>query len=212
MIVSAYLPSGSPLNGLSGYRPCCSRFLRRPSIAPASPMSRRSNHSWLTKLLLTRIVCEGSHAIRQGLCGFAHDRVGRDRGRLYGMTRFCNPCLCLWRIVICLRTIDWNLVYPDRQTREAHVASSKSMFLGLGLVAGIGIGAVASSFAFSPWQDSPLMRGQGDNWNTGNELGTLSSNDGIYVDVKDFKITRGAAKGDPAAQIAKLGAREASDG
>src|SRR5262249_35134644 len=106
------ISSGSPPNGLSGYRPCCSRFLRRPSIAPALPMSRRSNHSWLTKLLLTRIVCEGSHAIRQGPCGFAHDRVGRDRGRLYGMTRFCNPCLCLWRFVIGLRTIDLGFVYP----------------------------------------------------------------------------------------------------
>jgi hypothetical protein len=83
------------------------------------------------------------------------------------------------------------------------VASSRSMFLGLGLVAGIGIGAIATSFAFDPWQD---------NWSSGNALGTLSSNDGIYVDVKDFKITKGAAKGDPAAQIAKLHAREASDG
>ena len=89
---------------------------------------------------------------------------------------------------------------------------SKSMMLGIGVVAGIGIGAIASSFAFSPWQDSPLMRGMGDNWNSGNELGTLNSNDGIYVDVKDFKITRGAAKGDPAAQISKLRAHEASDG
>jgi hypothetical protein len=92
------------------------------------------------------------------------------------------------------------------------VASSKSMFLGLGLVVGIGIGAIASSFAFDPWQDSPLMKGMGDSWSSGNALGTLSSNDGIYVDVKDFKITKGAAKGDPAAQIAKLHAREASDG
>ena len=89
---------------------------------------------------------------------------------------------------------------------------SKSMMLGIGVVAGIGIGAIASSFAFSPWQDSPLMRGTGDNWSSGNALGTLSSNDGIYVDVTDFKITKGAAKGDPAAQIAKLHAREATDG
>jgi hypothetical protein len=128
------------------------------------------------------------------------------------MTRFWYPCLCLWRFVIDLRTIDWNFACPDRQTREAHVASSNSVFLGLGLVVGIGIGAIASSFAFDPWQDSPLMKGMGDNWSSGNALGTLSSNDGIYVDVKDFKITKGAAKGDPAAQIAKLHAREASDG
>ena len=92
------------------------------------------------------------------------------------------------------------------------MSSSKSTMLGIGVVVGIGIGAIASSFAFSPWQDSPLMKGMGDTWNSGNELGTLSSNDGIYVDVTDFKITRGAAKGDPAAQIAKSRAHEASDG
>src|SRR5215468_3303728 len=87
-------------------------------VEPVAPHLRclvRSNPSWLTELLLSRIVCEGLHAVGQGPCGFAHDRVGRDRGRIYGMTRFCNPCLCLWRIVIGLRTIDWNLVYPDRQ-------------------------------------------------------------------------------------------------
>ena len=92
------------------------------------------------------------------------------------------------------------------------MAPSKFTFLGLGLVAGIGIGAIATSFAFDPWQDSPLMKGMGDNWSSGNALGTLSSNDGIYVDVKDFKITKGAAKGDPAAQISKLHAHEATDG
>jgi len=86
------------------------------------------------------------------------------------------------------------------------------MLLGIGIVTGIGIGAIASTLAFDPWQDSPLMRGMGDNWSSGNALGTLSSNDGIYVDVKDFKITKGAAKGDPVTQITKLGAREASDG
>jgi len=30
--------------------------------------------------------------------------------------------------------------------------------------------------------------------------------------MKDFNITKGVAKGDPAAQIAKLGARKVSDG
>jgi hypothetical protein len=39
------------------------------------------------------------------------------------------------------------------------------------------------------------MRGTGDNWSSGNALGTLRCNDGIYVDVKDFRITSGAAKG-----------------
>ena len=101
---------------------------------------------------------------------------------------------------------------PRCQTKEVNMTPSKSMMLGIGVVTGICIGAIASTFAFDPWQDSPLMRGMGDNWSSGNALGTLSSNDGIYVDVADFKITKGAAKGDPAAQIAKLGAREASDG
>jgi hypothetical protein len=92
------------------------------------------------------------------------------------------------------------------------MAPSKSLMLAIGLAAGIGIGAIASSFAFDPWENSPLMKGMGDNWSSGNALGTLSSNDGIYVDVTDFKITKGAANGDPAAQIAKLRAHEASDG
>jgi hypothetical protein len=41
---------------------------------------------------------------------------------------------------------------------------------------------------------------------------TDCSNDGIYVDMKDFKIATGMAKGDPSAQITKLGARKVSDG
>jgi hypothetical protein len=59
------------------------------------------------------------------------------------------------------------------------------------------------------------MRGFTDNWSsTGsqNEVGQLASNEGLYVDMKDFNITKGAAKGDPSAQIAKLGARKVSDG
>ena len=36
--------------------------------------------------------------------------------------------------------------------------------------------------------------------------------EGIYVDVAQFRIAKGAAKGDPAAQIQKSGAREVSDG
>ena len=80
----------------------------------------------------------------------------------------------------------------------------------LSIIAGAGSLAIAQ--AFDPWQDSPLMRGMGDNWSSGNALGTLSSNDGIYVDVKDFKISKGVAKGDPAAQISKLHAHEATDG
>ena len=43
-------------------------------------------------------------------------------------------------------------------------------------------------------------------------IGELADNQGIFVDGKTFKIVRGAAKGDPQAQIAKSGAREVSDG
>ena len=83
----------------------------------------------------------------------------------------------------------------------------------------IGVGTAfgflaGSTLAPAQWQNSPLMRGFTDNWNTGasNVIGTLSSNEGIYVDMKDFNIMKGAAKGDPSAQIAKLGARKVSDG
>ena len=40
----------------------------------------------------------------------------------------------------------------------------------------------------------------------------LGNNEGIFVDKNTFKIVRGMAKGDPAAQIAKLGARPATEG
>jgi hypothetical protein len=58
------------------------------------------------------------------------------------------------------------------------------------------------------------MRGFADNWNPSaqNVVGQLASNEGIYVDMKDFKIAKGTAKGDPSAQITKLGARKVSDG
>ena len=40
----------------------------------------------------------------------------------------------------------------------------------------------------------------------------LANNEGICVNKSTFKIVRGMAKGDPAAQIAKLGARPANEG
>jgi len=43
-------------------------------------------------------------------------------------------------------------------------------------------------------------------------VGELSSNEGIFVDGKTFKIARGKAKGDPASQISKLGAKEVGPG
>jgi len=39
-------------------------------------------------------------------------------------------------------------------------------------------------------------------------IGELAANEGIFVDGKTFKLARGKAKGDPAAQIEKLGAKE----
>lgn len=74
--------------------------------------------------------------------------------------------------------------------------------------------AAGSTLAVAQWQNSPLMRGFTDNWSSSaqNVVGQLASNEGIYVDMKDFKITKGTANGDPAAQIAKLGARKISDG
>ncbi len=43
-------------------------------------------------------------------------------------------------------------------------------------------------------------------------IGELANNQGIFVDAKTFKIAKGTAKGDPAAQIAKLGAKEVGPG
>jgi hypothetical protein len=40
----------------------------------------------------------------------------------------------------------------------------------------------------------------------------LANNEGIFVDKNSFKVVRAMAKGDPAAQIAKLGARPANEG
>jgi hypothetical protein len=46
----------------------------------------------------------------------------------------------------------------------------------------------------------------------GDVIGDLASNEGIFVDGKTFKIARGKAKGDPSAQIARLGAKEVGPG
>jgi hypothetical protein len=76
--------------------------------------------------------------------------------------------------------------------------------------------SVVSTFAvaqFSPWNNNSVnMRSMTDNWGPPNTVGQLASNEGIFVDVNEFKIAKGSAKGDPADQIAKSGAREVSDG
>jgi hypothetical protein len=43
-------------------------------------------------------------------------------------------------------------------------------------------------------------------------IGELANKQGIFVDGKTFKVVRGAAKGDPSAEIAKLGAKETGPG
>jgi len=44
------------------------------------------------------------------------------------------------------------------------------------------------------------------------QLGALSANEGIYVDTKAFGVIKGAAKGDPSAELMKLGAQEVKAG
>jgi len=72
------------------------------------------------------------------------------------------------------------------------------------LMAGVAVVALAAVGAgkFAVAQQPP----QGD------VIGELANNEGIFVDGKTFKIARGKAKGDPAAQIAKLGAKEVGPG
>jgi hypothetical protein len=43
-------------------------------------------------------------------------------------------------------------------------------------------------------------------------IGALADNEGVFVDGKTFQIARGKAKGDPGAQIAKLGAKQVRPG
>jgi hypothetical protein len=46
----------------------------------------------------------------------------------------------------------------------------------------------------------------------GDVIGELASGEGIFVDGKTFKIAKGKAKGEPSAQIARLGAKEVGPG
>ena len=61
------------------------------------------------------------------------------------------------------------------------------------------LGFVLGGSALAQWQNSPLMRSFADNWSSTaqNVVGRLASNEGIYVDMKNFKIAKGMAKGDP---------------
>ena len=65
----------------------------------------------------------------------------------------------------------------------------------------------------NPWSTSAShMRSMTDDWSPPNAVGQLASDEGVYVNAKAFKINKGTAKGDPAEQIKKAGAREVSDG
>jgi hypothetical protein len=66
---------------------------------------------------------------------------------------------------------------------------------------------------FNPWNNNSVnMRSMTDNWSAPNTLGHLATNEGIFVDMNEFRIAKGSAKGDPATHIQKSGAREVSDG
>src|SRR5271166_5584292 len=76
--------------------------------------------------------------------------------------------------------------------------SSNRMLMLLGVAAiALVVGPARFALAQSPSQDV---------------IGELANNEGIFVDGKTFKIARGKAKGDPSAQIAKMGAKEVGPG
>ena len=93
---------------------------------------------------------------------------------------------------------------------------SRNISLALAALAALGAVAAVSTLAvaqFNPWNNNSVhMRSMTDNWSAPNTVGKLDNNEGIFVDMKEFKINKGVAKGDPAAQIKKSGAREVSDG
>jgi hypothetical protein len=66
--------------------------------------------------------------------------------------------------------------------------------LTVGLAVGLASGAAWVAFAQSPTPE------------------VLGNNEGIFVDSKNFNISKGKSKTDPAAQIAKLNAKEVGPG
>ena len=77
--------------------------------------------------------------------------------------------------------------------------------LHLGSATAACVGIMACGFAFG--QSSPLVR-------TDPSISalTLDDNEGIYVNTSTFKVDLGKAKGDPAARIDEMGAKEVSHG
>lgn len=73
---------------------------------------------------------------------------------------------------------------------------SKRTFL-IGGASTIGLGTARSAFAAAE---------------AGQVIGGLGDNEGLYVDLKEFKIHKGKVGATPAAQLARLEAKEVSDG
>ena len=91
---------------------------------------------------------------------------------------------------------------------------SRRALFAIGASAALGIVIAGSAVAqFNPWNNNNVrMRSMTDNWSEPAPLGSLASSEGIYVNMQDFKIAKGAAKGDPAAHLTTSGAREVADG
>ena len=90
---------------------------------------------------------------------------------------------------------------------------SKRTLWVIGAAAALGVVSTLAMAQFNPWNNNNVnMKSMTDNWSPPNSVGQLASNEGIFVDVNEFKIAKGAAKGDPSEHIAKSGAREVTDG
>ena len=90
---------------------------------------------------------------------------------------------------------------------------STRLLCAMGASAAFGVVSTMAVAQFSPWNNNNVnMKSMTDNWGAPSQVGQLASNEGIFVDMKEFRIHKGAAKGDPSAHIVKSGAREVSDG
>jgi hypothetical protein len=92
---------------------------------------------------------------------------------------------------------------------------SRRTSFAIGTPTVLGILAVGSTLVmaqFNPFNNAGYMKSMTDSWSAPITVGQLVNNEGIYVDKKEFKINKGAAKGDPAEQIRKSGAREVTEG
>ena len=90
---------------------------------------------------------------------------------------------------------------------------STRLLCAMGASAAFGVVSTMAVAQFNPWSNNNVnLRSMTDNWGARSQVGQLASNEGIFVDVKEFGIHKGSAKGDPSAHIVKSGAREVSDG